>query len=124
MTFIEEELMKQEIKNADNLYSDTPLPRGITEFHVWADEIIALAGLPNNDSIKFALAVAITHLGPTEASKPKQYFIDTLSKGAATQVAFAVMDQLKSKQQALKDEAAKAALVEATTESVALDATK
>lgn len=96
----------------------TPLPRGITEFYAWADDLIALAGVPNNDSVKFALAVSITHLGPTESNKSKKHFIDVLQKGAATQIAFAIMDELKSKQQAAKDEAAKAAL-EATKETVA-----
>lgn len=104
----------------DYVYMDSPLPRGMAEFHTWADDLIALAGVPNNDSVKFALAVSITHLGPTESHKTKKHFIDVLQKGAATQIAFAIMDELKSKQQAAKDEAAKAAL-EATKETVASD---
>jgi hypothetical protein len=102
--------------NNNKLLEPSPLPRGMTEFNTWADEIIAAAGVPNNDSTKFGLAVSITHLGPTEANKPMQYFVDILHKGASTQVAFAIMDELKSKQKSAI-EAAK--LVEATTETVA-----
>lgn len=115
-------MSNENLKEVSNsLNEPTRLPVGIAEFHAWADEVIALAGVPNNDSTKFGLAVSITHLGPTEASVPKQHFIDILHKGAATQIAFAIMDELKSKQQAVRDEAAKAAL-EATKETVALDA--
>lgn len=101
----------------DSLTEPSPLPRGVTEFHVWADEIIDLAGVPNNDSTKFGLAVSITHLGPTEATKPKQHFVDILHKGAATQIAFAIMDELKTKQKAAID-AERAKQLEATTEKV------
>lgn len=110
---------------AKTLSIPSPLPRGVTEFHSWADEIISAAGVPNNDSTKFGLAVSITHLGPTEANKPKQHFVDILHKGAATQVAFHIMDELKSKQNAaLEAEAAAKAQVEATTETVASSAQK
>lgn len=109
------------MNNTHDIYTEIPLPRGMTEFHAWADEIIAAAGVPNNDSTKFGLAVSITHLGPTEAYKPQKHFIDILHKGAATQVAFAVMDELKAKQKAAQEAAAKAE-VEATTENVASNA--
>ena len=104
-------------QNAYELEIPSPLPRGVTEFHTWADEIIGLAGVPNNDSTKFGLAVSITHLGPTEANKPKKHFIDILHKGAATQIAFAIMDELKAKQKAAIE-----AELEATRKTVVPDA--
>lgn len=123
MTKEESQQLHEEVKRADRLYMDSALPRGVTEFHTWADEIISLAGVPNNDSTKFGLAVSITHLGPTESRKPKQHFIDILHKGAATQIAFAIMDELKAKQKvAIEAEQAKA--LEATKENVALDVQK
>lgn len=109
-------------KKRIDLESPSPLPKGVTEFHAWADEIIAIAGVPNNDSTKFGLAVSITHLGPTDARKPKQHFIDTLHKGAATQIAFHIMDELKAKQKAAVEAELKA--LEATKEIVASDAAK
>lgn len=85
---------------------ETLLPQGRAEFDVWADDIISTYKMPNNDSIKFALAVAITHLDPTKDRMPKEYFGRLLRKGAATQVAFAVMDELKVKQQKAASDAA------------------
>lgn len=93
-------------------YLPSKLPQGKTEFETWSDSIIETYQMPNNDSVKFALAVAILHLDSTSAFKPKHYFGKTLIKGAASQVAGAVMQELKEKQQALakaEQEAAAAA---------------
>lgn len=78
----------------------TKLPQGISEFNTWASSIISLYGMPDNDSVRFALAVSIMHLPSTAAYKPKAYFGYTLIKGAASQVAGGVMQDLKEKQAA------------------------
>lgn len=109
------------MSNEHNIDNEIALPKGITEFHAWADDLITLAGVPNNDSVKFALAVSITHLGPTESHKSKKHFISVLQKGAATQIAFAIMDELKAKQKAAL-EAEQAIALEAIREKVASDA--
>lgn len=81
-------------------YLPRRLPQGMAEFSHFAEEVIRLAGLPDNDSTRFAVAVQIMHLGPTESNKPKRYFVRTLQKGAAAQVAGCVMQDLKDKQKA------------------------
>lgn len=109
----------------------TRLPQGLTEFETWSDDIIELYDMPNNDSIKFALAVTIMHLKPTESHLPKAYFGATLQKGAATQVAHRVMEDCKQRQaeaaakaaqEAAEQEASKSS--EATTLDVASNGSK
>lgn len=101
------------------------LPQGLTDFETWATDIIETYGMPNNDSVKFALAVQILHLPATAAYKPKAYFGHTLIKGAASQVAGQVMQDLKAKQAAEIEAAKQTQGTEATAptpESVAPDA--
>lgn len=86
----------------------TAVPMGVSDFNDWADSIINLYGFPNNDSVRFALATIIMHLGPTAAYKSKHYFAVTIKAAAAKQVAGQVFQDLKAKQQA-KQEADKAA---------------
>lgn len=78
----------------------TPLPKGVAEFHAWADDIIDLAGAPNNDSVKFMLASAIPHTGPQDGVKAKKFFVLTLQKAMANQVAYGVIQELKAQQEA------------------------
>lgn len=74
------------------------LPQGMTELETWTNSILKAYDMPNNDSTHFALSTAIMHLDATSAYKPKAYFGKVLIKGAATQVAYAKMQQLKEKQ--------------------------
>jgi hypothetical protein len=84
----------------------TKLPVGMTEFNAWADSIIELSGnYADADSMKFALASMVIHLGPQRSSVAKNHFVRSLRKTAANQVAQAVFQDIKIKQQ----EAAKAA---------------
>lgn len=85
------------------------LPQGRTAFKAWADDILEIYGLPNNDSTHFALAVAVLHANELAAYKSKEYFGRKLVKGAANEVAAAVIQELKAKQQAAQEEAAKKA---------------
>ena len=87
----------------------TRLPTGMAEFARWSDSIIFLygkdIGTASQDDIRFGLAGAVMHMGATESRKPKRFFGKLLHKGAASQIAYAVMMDLKAKQEA----AAKAA---------------
>lgn len=74
------------------------LPQGRQEFERWSDDILDLYNLPNNTSTKFALAVSILHAPATDAYKPKFYYGRLMMKGAANEVAGAVMQELKTKQ--------------------------
>lgn len=91
-----------------------PLPLTPEEFEEWSDRQIAGACITKTDDIealvrsqKFALASMIMHLAPTESHKPDAYFIHSLRKGAANQVAHAVMVKFKE-EQANKEAAEKA----------------
>ncbi len=102
----------------DQMNEPRPLPLGRTEFDEWADRIIAGAmvqgGEENPEAFlegqKYAIATMIMHLGPTESHKPDAYFIHSLRKGAANQVAHAVMQELnkKAKERTAAEEAKKA----------------
>lgn len=95
-------------------YLPTPLPIGMTEFHEWAKSIVSLlpSGFDNvtYDEKEWVLATAIIHLDATKSKVPKQYFIRLLHKGASSQVAGQIFQDIKNKQL----EAKKAAELEAT----------
>ena len=82
----------------------------MAEFDVWSARIISLSGkFADSDSMRFALSSQIMHLGPQKSSVPDQYFIRSMRKAAANQVASQVFQDIKIKQQ----EAMKAAQTEA-----------
>lgn len=76
------------------------LPRGLAEFETWAKEIIELAGAPDNDSVRFALATMVLHLGTEDDTYPKEGFAKRLRKAMANQVVSQVINELKAKQEA------------------------
>jgi len=89
-------------------YLPTRLPVGMTEFNKWSNSIIELVGpIADETSLKWALAVAVLHLGETASSKPKMYFVRKLLKGAANQVVSQVIQDIKEAQKAAQDAAKK-----------------
>lgn len=75
----------------DQLLEPRALPMGRTEFEVWADRIISGALVSaTRESQVYTLANLILHLGPTESHKPDAFFIHSLRKLAANEVADAV----------------------------------
>lgn len=78
----------------------TRLPQGKTAFTEWADDILNTYGLPNNDSTHFALATMVMHLGPSQCFRPKIFFALKCWTAASKEIAHAVMQELKEKQQA------------------------
>ena len=82
----------------------TSLPKGVTEFHAWADDIIDLSGAPDNDSVKFALATNILHASPTAAIKPKFHYILLMKKAMANQVASHIINETKARQENEREE--------------------
>jgi hypothetical protein len=98
-------------------YLPSPLPVGLSEFHAWADDIVELSGkFADEDSLKFAISNNLIHLPHTVAYKPKQYFVRTLRKAAANQVASQVFQDIKQKQHdaMLKQQAEATASIETT----------
>lgn len=103
----------QEIQK--QMMESRPLPMTPEEFEEWSDRQIAGACIVKSDdperlkvSQKFALASMIMHLAPTESHKPDAYFIHSLRKAAANQVAHAVMVKFKEEQKAKEDAEKKA----------------
>lgn len=76
----------------------TKLPVGIAEFDKWATEVIELAQFPVNDSMKFTVATMVLHAKSTAAYSSKEYFVTSLIKAAANQVAAQMIQDLKLKQ--------------------------
>lgn len=102
---------------SQQLREPRPLPVGAGEFDTWADRIVSGACLPADpDSQKFAIASMVLHLGPTESHKEDAYFIHSLRKSAANQVAHAKMEEIRTAAKARLEEAKKA---EATEEAQA-----
>lgn len=84
-------------------YFPSRLPQGMEEADAWSERIIRMSGLPQNDSIKFALCVKVLHLGEADSSKPDEFFIRSLHKAAANQVVSQIINDLKTKQKAAEE---------------------
>lgn len=111
------------MKYVNMLLSPIPrsLPVGVQAFHKWSDRIISIGGkFADTDSLKFALASMILHLGAQSDKKSDLYFIRSLRKTAANQVAGQIFQDIKIKQQ----EAAKAASAADTVPPVPVDEQK
>lgn len=91
----------QKLKNFSRFvksFLPSKLPVGKTEFDVWASDIIALAGAPDNDSFRFALATMVLHTPANRFHAPKRSFVIEMKKGMANEVASFVMHEMKRKQ--------------------------
>ena len=83
-------------------YVPTRLPVGLAEFNAWADSIIGLLGpgfdnVPKDD-LYFVLATIVMHLPSGKDSVPKAYFVRSIRKGAANQVAGQIFQEVKKRQ--------------------------
>ena len=106
------------------------LPVGMKEFDAWAQSIRDLVGpgfeqVPFDD-FKFVLANTIMHLGPQRSRVAKNYFVQTLRKGGANQVASQIFQDVKVRQAEAQEAAkvAQAKLAEATAPAGASDEQK
>lgn len=89
----------------DQMNEPRPLPMGMADFDSMSDRIISGALLPGDkallrDSQRFAIAEMIMHLKPTEDHVADAYFIHSLRKGAANQIAFSVIEDFQNKKRA------------------------
>ncbi len=80
-------------------YFPTKLPHGMSEFESWSKSIIGLSRVPDNDSTRFAVAVMILHMDPSEDSKPKHWFVKKLNKAATNELAHGISMQIKKRQE-------------------------
>ena len=104
-------------------YFPSKLPAGMSQFDSWAESIIRQVGpIADNTSLRFVLASELMHSDAKKGSLPKNYFISRLQKLAANQVAGQVLTDIKEKQKAAQEAAAKQAEVTAApTEAVTPD---
>ncbi len=73
----------------------------MSEFETWASSVLDLSGrYAHEDDMKWALASMIIHADSKYGSLPKRYFVTRLRKAAANQIASAVFQDIKIKQQA------------------------
>lgn len=92
----------------------TSLPIGMTEYNIWLDSIVELAGpIADVDSLKWVISNEIMRLKPGQCRVPKHLFVKLLRKYAANQLAAFKVIELKEKQQAAI-EAAKVKQAEVT----------
>ncbi len=100
----------------DQLDEKRPLPLGKKEFEIWSDRIISGACIPGAtaESIKFALADQLLHLGPTVDFEADLYFIKCLRKFAINQVADAMRHEIRDAAKARLEAQEKTKLAEVT----------
>lgn len=92
------------------------LPIGMTEFNEMMDKVIAMSGMPNNDSVRFAIATAVLHFPQEKPELTYSYFARVLRRAAANQVASQIFQDIKLKQQAeIEQQQQLAKQAEATT---------
>ena len=91
-------------KRVEYLKEMRPLPLGRKEFEAWSKEIIKLAEVPGltEESGQFALSEMILHVKPTQSFESYAHFVHSLRKGAANQVAHAIFQEIKQRQQEIK----------------------
>ncbi len=109
----------------DQLLERRPLPIGKTEWEAFVDRIFSGLCVPGltRESVAFALADQILHLGPTEDFKEDAFFIHALRKFAVNQTADEMRKEIRdaAKARLAKEEAEKASstnVVELTQSAV------
>lgn len=84
----------------------TRLPVGLSEFNKFADDIIELSGpIADQESMRYVIATNVINLGPQRSHVAKNYFVRTMVKAAANQVASHVFQDIKIKQQEAQQKA-------------------
>lgn len=73
------------------------LPRGGADFEAFANSIFELYDIPNNETYVNAIATMVLHLSPTTSHKSKYFFVRSVRKAMANQVAFDVIDAIRQK---------------------------
>ena len=113
--------MKLLLKRLLSLFP-TKLPVGMSQFETWSDSIIELSGeFADRDSMKFAIASQVMHLGPQRSSVPKNFFVSSLRKAAANQVASQIFQDIKLKQQKMLEEQKQAEVTATPDQASTLD---
>lgn len=84
-------------------YLPSHLPyKSVWECEAWIEDILNTHGLPKFPSYKQALASHIMHLPASQTYSSKMFFVKSVKKAMANQVAFEVIQQIKDEQDKAK----------------------
>lgn len=95
-----------------------PLPSGPMEFDQWCADIFDIYGLPDHADFRHALASMILHQNSNVDAMPKRFFVKSIKKAMANQVAFKKLEEYRDQD---KKKLAEQPKPEATTPVVASD---
>lgn len=80
------------------------LPVGVSEFNNYCDKIIDACGFPNDPSYRHTIGTMIMQLSPTTDKKSTQYFIKSIRKAMANEIAYFVIMQIRDERAAKEKE--------------------
>lgn len=85
------------VKNAYKVCHLFPkkIPIGTKSFESLYQQIITTYDFPDNSSYKQAMATMVMHLGPTKDSIAPRFFVKSIRKSMANQIAYAVIEQCR-----------------------------
>ena len=80
-------------------YFPTPLAVGVTQYETWLTSVIALTGpIADEQSMAWVISNEIMRLSPGRDRVPKRFFVKSLRKYAANQIAAAKVLAIKEAQ--------------------------
>lgn len=74
------------------------LPKGLSDFNIFAEDIFNTYDFPNHPSYRHAIATMIMHLHPLCHKKSKAFFARGIRKSQANEVAFEVLRILRDEE--------------------------
>lgn len=78
------------------MFVPRPLPTGRKEFDSLSNRVLSICGdYASKESMRFALANHILHLGPLKAVVSDFYFVISMRKAAANEAAYAMSQEIK-----------------------------
>jgi hypothetical protein len=83
-------------------YAKVRIPYIPSEQYAWTSSIIALSGMPDNDSMRQAVATIILHHNNDSDCVSMRSVVAKLRKQAANQTAFQIIEQIREANKAAK----------------------
>jgi hypothetical protein len=96
--------MNQTLKRIRHLFP-SPLPKSQEAFDALCNELFETYEIPNKPSYKHAVASMIMHLNTTKASMPLRYFVDSIRKAQANEIAYNVIQTIRDEDKKQQQEA-------------------
>lgn len=83
-------------------YIPQELPRSGTDFEKFVTSIFETYGIPDMPSYRQAIASMIMHLGPQAHKKSKAFFVVSVKKAMANQIAYDAIDAIRRAEKEVK----------------------